>query len=91
MFVASGNLMRQLDAAQRACLQEAADLYADRATEAIVRQEDELRALMTERRLIQFTDPDRAAFRAATAGVIEDLIRQGQFTRELVERVRAVR
>jgi tripartite ATP-independent transporter DctP family solute receptor len=91
MFVASGNLTRQLNAPQRACLQEAADLYADRATEAIVRQEDELRAIMTERRLIQFTDPDRAAFRQATAGVIEDLIRQGQFSRELVERVRAIR
>lgn len=91
MLVASGNVMGQLNPAQRGCMQQAADLYADQSTEAIVKQEDELRAQMTARNLIQFTDPDRVAFRQATASVIDELIRQGQFSRELVDRVRAIR
>jgi len=91
MFVVGANTTRQLNPAQRICMQQAADIYADQATDAIAKQEDELRAQMTARNLIQFTDPDHAAFRQATAGVIEDLIRQGQFPRELVERIRAIR
>jgi tripartite ATP-independent transporter DctP family solute receptor len=91
MLIYGDHVMRALDDGQRRCAQEAADHYAAQSTEAIVRQENNLRAEMTEKKLIQFTDPDRAAFQAATAGVIDDLIRQGQFSRDVVERIRAIR
>jgi tripartite ATP-independent transporter DctP family solute receptor len=91
MLIFGDPAWKQLNEAQRKCAQEMADVYADQSSKAIVDQENSLRAEMTSKNLIQFTDPDKAAFQAASAGVIDELIREGQFSRQLVERVRAVR
>jgi len=46
---------------------------------------------MTSKGMIHFTDPDKAAFQRATAGVMDELIREGQFSRDLVDRIRSLR
>lgn len=91
MLIFGDPAWKQMNDAQRKCAQEMADVYADQSSKAIVEQEDSLRAEMTSKKLIQFTDPDKPAFQKATASVIDELIQQGQFSRDLVERVRALR
>jgi len=91
LLIVGDHVMKDLNASQRTCVQKAADVYGDQSSREIVDQENNLRVEMTAKKMIQFTDPDKAAFQRATAGVIDDLIKQGQFSRELVERVRAVK
>lgn len=91
ILIYSDNAWRALNAQQQTCAREMANLYGEHSTRAIVQQEDNLRQEMTQRNLIQFVDPDREAFQRATASVVEELVRSGQFTQALVDRVRAVR
>lgn len=91
IMIYSDNAWKSLDPVQRKCAQAMADLYGDLSTKEIVQQEDNLRQEMTHKKMIQFIDPDKEAFRRATAGVIAELIKEGQFSAHLVERVRAVK
>ncbi|MBM5801027.1 MAG: hypothetical protein FJ077_09395, partial [Cyanobacteria bacterium K_DeepCast_35m_m2_023] len=91
MLIFGDPAWKRMNEAQRKCATEMAQVYAEQSTKAIVAQEDGLRAEMTSKGMIQFTDPDKAAFQRATAGVMDDLIREGQFSRDLVEIVRAIR
>jgi tripartite ATP-independent transporter DctP family solute receptor len=91
MLIVGDPAWKRMNEAQRTCAAEMAQVYADQSTKAIVAQEDRLRAEMTSKGMIQFTDPDKAAFQRVTAGVLDELIREGQFSHELVERVRAIR
>ena len=91
LLIVGDHVMKDLNASQRICVQKAADVYGDQSSREIVDQENNLRVEMTAKKMIQFTDPDKAAFQRASAGVIDDLIKQGQFSRELVDRVRAVK
>lgn len=91
MLIVGDPAWKRMSEAQRKCAVEMAEVYADQSTKAIAAQEDSLRAEMTSKGMIQFTDPDKAAFQRASAGVMDELIREGQFSRDLVEKIRALR
>lgn len=91
MLIVGDPAWKRMSESQRKCAQEMAEVYADQSTKAITAQEDNLRNEMTAKGLIQFTDPDKAAFQRASASVMEELIREGQFSKELVERIRSLR
>ena len=91
MLIVGDPAWKRMNDSQRKCTIEMAQVYAEQSTKAIVSQEDNLRAEMTSKGMIQFTDPDKAAFQRATAGVMDELIREGQFSRDLVDRIRSLR
>lgn len=91
VFIVGDHVWKTLSPAERKCMQEGADLYADRSTREIVEQEDTLRAKMEREGLIKFIDPDREAFRKATAHVIDELTKQGLWPQAIVDRIRAIK
>lgn len=91
LLVTGQTLKSRLNAAQWKCVEEAGKIYAATAEKEIVRGEDDLRKLMTQQNLVKFVDVDLAAYRAATASVISDRVKSGEFTQALVDRVNAIK
>jgi TRAP-type C4-dicarboxylate transport system substrate-binding protein len=88
LWVASGNVMGQLNDADKACLQKAADVYADRSTAMIVEQEQSLRTRMEAEKLISFTKPDISAFQRATANVVDTLAKEFGIAPDFLKKLR---
>ena len=91
IFTVADQTLKKLSPVEKKCMQEAADIFGDLSTKEIVEQEDGLRSKMEKEGLLKFTDPDKEAFRKATAGVIDELVKKGQFTQQMVDRLRAIK
>lgn len=89
-WIAGDHVVSKLSAADKDCMQKAADLYAERSTELIVGQEDNLRSKMEADKLITFTKPDIAAFQAAVAPAVEQLAKDLGASAELIARVKGI-
>jgi len=90
-FVVSGRTWQRLAGSERTCLQEAANIFADRSAELNVEAENSLRKKMEGEGMIRFTEPDKEEFRKATENVARDLMAQYNWPQELVDRIRAIR
>jgi tripartite ATP-independent transporter DctP family solute receptor len=90
IWIANGAMLKTLDPADRACMQKAADVFADKQTELIVEQEATLRTKMESENLIKFTHPDIAAFQKATKNVVDDLASQMGVSSQYIEKLRAL-
>ncbi len=89
-WVLGNHVMSRLDAADKDCMQKAANVYADSSTRQITEQESNLRKEMEEKKLITFTKPDIAAFQQATASVVEQLAKDLGVSPELVAKLRGI-
>lgn len=89
-WIAGDHVISKLSAADKECMQKAGDLYAERSTELIVGQEDNLRSKMEADKLTTFTKPDIAAFQAAVAPAVEQLAKDLGVSAELVARVKGI-
>jgi tripartite ATP-independent transporter DctP family solute receptor len=89
-WIVGDHVMSRLNDAEKACMREAADHYADRSTAMIVEQEASLRAKMEAEKLITFTNPDIAAFQAATAATVDQLAKDLGASPELVAKIRGI-
>ena len=89
-WVVGNHVMSKLEAADRECMQKAANLYADSSTKQITDQETNLRKQMEEKNLITFTKPDIAAFQKATAAVVEQLAKDLGVPPDLVAKLREI-
>lgn len=91
LFVVGDHIWKKLSDQEKTWMREAAKTFADQSTAAVVKQEDMLREQMEKDGLIKFTDPDIDAFRDASRSAIEEQIKQGLYTREMVERIQQIR
>jgi len=91
MLLTGAHVKRRLSADQWKCVEEGGRLYSLRAQEGNVKAEDELRDQMTKASLIRFVDVDMAAYQKATASIIDDKVKAGEFPQALVDRIRAIR
>lgn len=89
-WVVGNHVMSKLEAADKDCMQKAADSYANSSTKQITDQESNLRKEMEEKKLITFTKPDIAAFQQATAPVVEQLAKELGVSAELLAKVRGI-
>lgn len=90
MLITGQHVRRRLNDAQWACVREGGTIYGQRAQEEIIRGEDSLRERMTRENLIRIVDVDVPAFQRATASIIDDKVRAGEFPQSLVDRIRAI-
>ena len=74
----------------RACMTDAAVAFGDASTAAIVAQEDSLRVSMAAEGKLQFTEPDIAAFQAATADAVNDMARELGVSAELLAAIQGL-
>jgi TRAP-type C4-dicarboxylate transport system substrate-binding protein len=91
MLITGPHLKRKLSPQHWACVESGAKVYAEAAGKETVRAEDALRKEMTEKNMVRFVDVDLAAYQKATASVFEERIKSGEFTQQLLDRIRAVR
>ena len=91
MLITGQHLKRRLSPAHWACVEAGGKIYAAAAEAETIRAEDALRKEMTDKSMIRFVDVDLAAFQRATAPVFEERIKAGEFTQQLLDRIRAVR
>ena len=91
MLITGPHLKRKLSPQHWACVESGAKVYAEAAGKETVRAEDALRKEMTEKNMIRFVDVDLGAYQKATASVFEERIKAGEFTQQLLDRIRAVR
>lgn len=91
MLITGPHLKRKLSPQHWACVESGAKAYAEAAGKETVRAEDALRKEMTEKNMIRFVDVDLGAYQKATASVFEERIKAGEFTQQLLDRIRAVR
>lgn len=66
LFIAADNMVRQLDDAGKACLDEAATLWGERGSQLLFELEEGLRAELEAAGSLIFNEVDRAAFEAAS-------------------------
>lgn len=90
LWVVGDHVMKALTEPQVRCLQQAADSFAEKSTQALVDQEDSLREKMTKEGMIRFTEPDIAAFRAATRDALREYARDFKVPDGFLERVDAL-
>jgi tripartite ATP-independent transporter DctP family solute receptor len=89
-WVVGNHVMSKLEAADKDCMQKAADLYAGSSTKQITDQEANLRKEMEEKKLIAFSNPDITAFQKATAPVVEQLAKDLGVAPELLAKLRGI-
>jgi tripartite ATP-independent transporter DctP family solute receptor len=89
-WVVSDPAWQQLDEAERACLQEGADIFAELSAEGNIEMENTLRERMSAEGLIEFTTPDKAEFIEATENARRELMAEYGWSDELVERIRSI-
>ncbi|MEZ5864597.1 MAG: TRAP transporter substrate-binding protein DctP [Geminicoccaceae bacterium] len=90
LWVTGGHVWSALSDSEKACLQEAVDLFGAQSTAEVVAQEDDLQKEMTDKGWLEFTYPDAAPFKALTAGVIAEGVADGRWTQETVDRIAAI-
>ena len=91
MLITGAHVKRKLTADQWKCVQDGGAVYGQRAQAAIIEGEDGLRDRMVRENLIKIVDVDVAAYQKATASIIDDKVKAGEFPQALVDRIRAVR
>ncbi|MBL8700415.1 MAG: TRAP transporter substrate-binding protein DctP [Alphaproteobacteria bacterium] len=91
LLLTGAHVKRRLSADQWKCVETGGQLYAKLAQEGNVKAEDELRDQLTKAGAVRFVDVDMAAYQKATASVIDDKIKAGEFPQALVDRIRAVK
>lgn len=89
-WIVSGPAWDRLDEAERACMREAAEIFAEGSAEGNIELENTLRERMTADGLIAFTTPDKDPFVEATESARQELMAQYDWPDELVERIRAI-
>ena len=90
-FTVGDHVWKKLSDQEKAWMQKTADIFADQSTEALVKQEDTLRVKMEKEGMLKFTEPDVDAFRKASRSAIEEQIKQGLYTRDMVERIQQIK
>jgi TRAP-type C4-dicarboxylate transport system substrate-binding protein len=89
MLLTGQHVEAQLNDAEWACVQEGGEVYARTVEAGILEGEDALVTQM-ESEGTTFVQVDIPAYQAATASIIDDLVKSGEFTQELVDRIRAI-
>ncbi len=87
-WIVGDHVWSALSESERACMQQAADIFGTRSTELVVGQEDNLREQMTQEGLIKFVEPDVAAFQQATQDVIKEMETDLNVPEGIIERIR---
>jgi len=72
LWVTSDNMMRALDDAGKACLQQAADFWGKEGSRLLYELETELRMTLERDGHLKFIEPNLEPFRAMSAGAIEE-------------------
>jgi tripartite ATP-independent transporter DctP family solute receptor len=91
MLITGAHVKRRLPAEQWKCVQEGGAVYGQRAQAAIIEGEDSLRDKFVKENLIRVVDVDVPAYQKATASLIDDKVKAGEFPQALVDRIRAIR
>jgi tripartite ATP-independent transporter DctP family solute receptor len=91
MLLTGAHVKSRLPADQWQCVVEGGKIYGEVAQREIIRGEDELRVDATKKNLIKFVDPDLGAYRQATAAIIAEKVKAGEFPQALVDRIQAVK
>ncbi len=91
MWVSGGHVSKSIDEAGLACLRKSAKKFGDLATADVVKQEDDLQKLMTDNGWLEFTEPDSTPFIEMTSFIVEDGIKANKWTRDTVDRIRALK
>ncbi len=89
-WVAGDRMMKALNDTDKACMQKAAEIFADRSTAMILDAEKNLRASMEEKKLIGFTKPDIPAFQAAVAPTVDQLAKELGVSPELLAKIKSL-
>ena len=89
-WIVGDHVWSALSESERACMQQAADVFGDTSTELVVGQEDNLREQMTQEGLIKFVEPDVAAFQEATGDVIKEMEADLGVPAGIVERIQGL-
>ncbi|NDB67131.1 MAG: ABC transporter substrate-binding protein [Methylocystaceae bacterium] len=89
-WITGKHVMDKISAEDKKCMQDAADYYAERSTQLIVEQEDSLRTKMEAEKLVIFTKPDIAAFQAAVAPAVNELIKDMGASPDLVSKIKGI-
>ena len=91
MLITGPHLKRKLSVDQWRCIETGALIYAAEAEKETIRVEDTLRKEMTDKNLAKVVDVDIAAYQKATASVLEDRVKAGEFPQSLVDRIRSIK
>ena len=91
MLITGAHVKRKLTADQWKCVQDGGAVYGQRAQAAIIEGEDALRDKFVKENLIKVVDVDVPAYQKATASIIDDKVKAGEFPQALVDRIRAIR
>ena len=89
-WITGKHVMDKISAEDKKCMQDAADYYAERSTQLVVEQEDSLRTKMEAEKLVTFTKPDIAAFQAAVAPAVNELIKDMGASPDLVSKIKGI-
>ncbi len=89
-WITGKHVMDKISAEDKKCMQDAADYYAERSTQLVVEQEDSLRTKMEAEKLVTFTKPDIAAFQAAVAPAVNELIKDMGASPDLVAKIKGI-
>jgi len=90
LWVAASSTLDSLSPEHQACMQQAADAFSAESTDAIVSQEENLRAEMADKNLITFVNPDIPAFREAVKGAVDELAKTLGVDEDVIARIRAL-
>ena len=91
LWVTGDHVIKALNESEQACLQKAADEFGAASTEQVVAQEDELQTMMTDKGWLKFTSPDPAPFIEMTASIVDEGVKNGTWTQDVVDRIRAIK
>jgi tripartite ATP-independent transporter DctP family solute receptor len=89
-WITGKHVTDKISADDKKCMQDAADYYADRSTQLVVEQEDNLRTKMEADKLVTFTKPDIAAFQAAVAPAVNEMIKEMGASPDLVSKIKGI-
>jgi tripartite ATP-independent transporter DctP family solute receptor len=87
-WIVGDHIWSALAESEQSCMQQAADVFGGKSTELVVGQEDSLRDQMTKDGLIEFIEPDVAAFQAVTQDVLKEMEADLNVPAGIVERIR---
>lgn len=90
LWVTGDHVWTALSDDEKACLQTAVDAFGDQSSAEVAGQEDSLQKEMTDKGMVEFTNPDPAPFQKMTASVVKDGIASGKWTQETVDRIAAI-
>ena len=90
LWIVGDHVWSGMSAEARACMTDAAVAFGDTSTTAIVEQEDSLRVSMAVEGKLQFTEPDIAAFQAATSDAVSAMARDLGVSAELLAAIQGL-